>query len=43
MGCAQKVYKPADTDIEIDIPQRRYRVLAEILPFHPLAANDAEG
>ncbi len=31
VGRAPKVYEPADTDIEINIPQRRYRVLAEIL------------
>ncbi|MFE3025659.1 helix-turn-helix transcriptional regulator [Nocardia tengchongensis] len=40
VGRTPKVYEPAETDVRVSIPERRYEILAEILMAAVLAAGD---
>jgi predicted ArsR family transcriptional regulator len=42
VGRAPKVYEPTDTDVRVNIPERRYEVLAEILMGAVLGERDGE-
>ncbi|MGV9721209.1 helix-turn-helix transcriptional regulator [Nocardia beijingensis] len=42
VGRAPKVYEPADTDVQVSIPERRHQVLAEILTDAVLAESPGE-
>ncbi|MFE3104948.1 helix-turn-helix transcriptional regulator [Nocardia tengchongensis] len=41
VGRSPKVYEPAETDVRVSIPERRYEILAEILMAAVLAGDDA--